>query len=431
MPRLCGWRCLLLVMVVSGEWVEMGSMPKALSDMSATVVGTSTVIVVGGCDEAQLSCDWYPGCTYCPSLSTRTYAYDAGDDRWRTLMDHPRERYRHAAAYANDKLYVGGGRDLADLVLAEVDVYDVLLNTWTTLAQASVPRSDLAAFSFEGSVYFWGGYDQNYTTLDSGIAIGGGKLMLPSLKERRGDFGIVVSNERNVAHAVGGWSDADWCNPLSSVEWMDLNEETWTWRSTAKLAVARGDKAAAEINGVVHVVGGEHNNNCTTPSEPVSDVEALRGDVRSAAFWEPVDEIPEPRFRTAAAAIDETHVFLFGGQAPRQTVNCPAEVDYCFPVTDHVWRLSLEVPDMPSSSSSSSKKSKSKKPSRVGFFFIGTAAGILLAALGAFIVLCRGGSPDSDRTHLFKPTTAHNNEVDVPGKKDDAKNTKKVELSAV
>jgi len=436
---------LLFVSLASAtEWEAMAPMPKELSDMSATVVGSTSILVVGGCDSAQLSCDSDEGCTYCPSVSSATLEYSSVDDRWRWLADHPRQRYRHAAAYASDnRLYVGGGRDLNDDVVDVVDVYDVAMNEWTALdAAVAVPRSDLAAFAFEGSVVFYGGYGPNYVALASGIFVvkGGGFLtdddsaVLPDLVSPRGDFAIVVAGR--IAHAIGGWSHADWCNPLDSVEWMDLDEAEWRWRETASLAVARGDKAAAAVGDVVHVVGGEHNNNCTTASEPVDDVEALRGGLRDDprdVFWDAIGEIPEARFRGAAAAIDRD-LFFFGGQSPQQSENCPASAAFCFPVTNHTWRLNLgleeEEEPHPQSGGGTSKKKKSSKgsrPSGVGFFFIGAAVGVAVAAFSAAVfVFC---SASYATPPLFKPTTVAAGD-EVVAKPDDGPESK-IEMSAV
>ena len=59
----------------------------------------------------------------------------------------------------------------------------------------------------------------------------------------------------------------------------------------------------------------EHNNGCATGSAPVDDVEAL-GD--GAGEWSVEADIPEERFRTAAAAVGD-YLYVFGGQAAEST----------------------------------------------------------------------------------------------------------------
>jgi len=176
--------------------------------------------------------------------------------------------------------------------------------------------------------------------------------------------------------------------------------------------VARGDKAAAAVNGVVHVVGGEHNNECATLSTPVSDVEALRGHASAASsFWQPVADIPEPRFRAAAAAI-ATDLFFFGGQAP-QTDDCPSNASFCFPVTDHTWTLDLS--DEFFSSSSKNKKSEGNKSGVV------TALAVVVALLVLATALCFVLGARTSRSGLFRPTAAAANNGVVDTKAADSK----------
>ena len=118
-----------------------------------------------------------------------------------------------------------------------------------------------------------------------------------------------------MAYAVGGWSHEDWCAPLASVEALDLAADGAAFGAAAPLAVARGDKALAATGEALYVVGGEHNNGCATGSAPVDDVEAL-GD--GAGEWSVEADIPEERFRTAAAAVGD-YLYVFGGQAAEST----------------------------------------------------------------------------------------------------------------
>eukprot|EP00630_Chrysocystis_fragilis_P005796 CAMPEP_0197390054 /NCGR_PEP_ID=MMETSP1165-20131217/2137_1 /TAXON_ID=284809 /ORGANISM="Chrysocystis fragilis, Strain CCMP3189" /LENGTH=419 /DNA_ID=CAMNT_0042915515 /DNA_START=172 /DNA_END=1431 /DNA_ORIENTATION=- len=324
--------CVVLGMGAA-TWEEVASIPVALSDMSATAIGVTTVLVVGGCDSDQLSCSEYTGCSYCPSITARAVEYSTNDDRWRELAWAPRARYRHAAAYdGSSTVYVVGGRDLEDSLISAIDAYSIAANEWTTLDAASHESSDLGAFVSGGVLYAYGGYDASYTALSGATAITLADETTgeaPAMLEARGDFGLVV--DAGVAYVAGGWSHLDWCAPLASVEALDL--ETMTWRSLASMSVARGDKALALVDASLVVAGGEHNNGCTTASTPVDDVELYDGE-----RWTAVADVPEPKFRAAAVGLDSA-VFVFGGQAARTTEECP--VDYCFPVTAHTWKFVL------------------------------------------------------------------------------------------
>ena len=114
--------CLALVVpraAAHGAWRAVEPMPVALSDFTATSAtsadGDDVVVVVGGCDDHQVSCDWWDGCSYCPSVAATARAFDVAADAWVDLAAPPRPRYRHAAAYdaENNLVYVVGGRDSA------------------------------------------------------------------------------------------------------------------------------------------------------------------------------------------------------------------------------------------------------------------------------------------------------------------------------
>ena len=47
-------------------WDVMTPMPAlGRSDMTATVISTHEALLVGGCDDHQVSCEWWEGCSYC------------------------------------------------------------------------------------------------------------------------------------------------------------------------------------------------------------------------------------------------------------------------------------------------------------------------------------------------------------------------------
>jgi len=75
------------------------------------------------------------------------------------------------------------------------------------------------------------------------------------------------------------------------------------------MSLARGDKAVAVLNGIVHVVGGE-SKNAQEQSTPLEDVEAYDPEGNK---WYKGGNIPSHRFRFVAAAHGNS-IFIFGGQ---------------------------------------------------------------------------------------------------------------------
>ena len=111
---------LLLSHSAAGAWRRVADLPFALSDFTATLVpNRGRIVIVGGCDEDQVAEDEW---TFCPSISKKVLLYDYAADTWSRGLDAPRERYRHAAATDGQKLYVLGGRDVAENLVPQTDV---------------------------------------------------------------------------------------------------------------------------------------------------------------------------------------------------------------------------------------------------------------------------------------------------------------------
>lgn len=105
-----------------------------------------------------MACDWWDGCSYCPSISDEVMVYSPKSDSYTTSnTTMPRARYRHAAVVVDTDVYVFGGRDINDGLISEVDVLDTTTMTWTTSSASwNRPRSDQAAFYYSKTKNIYG-----------------------------------------------------------------------------------------------------------------------------------------------------------------------------------------------------------------------------------------------------------------------------------
>jgi len=104
------------------QWVQLSTkMPINVSDMVATPIGNQ-IIITGGCSTGNYRLN--PGDInfYCTEITNAAFAFTPAAQTFKTLPSMPRERYRHAAAVVNNKLYVIGGRDIHDNFVSPVDV---------------------------------------------------------------------------------------------------------------------------------------------------------------------------------------------------------------------------------------------------------------------------------------------------------------------
>lgn len=302
-------------------WNTKQNMPAKRSDMSATTVDDA-IYLVGGCALDQLWVHDPPyseyrcggGVTKAITGSTTRY-FPKTNTHDTSLPDAPHPRYRHAAAVVDKRVYLFGGTDGSGNIVPEVDVFSTLTGKWTSLTQNMPnPTTDLSAFVLDGKIYTVGGYDPSWKALNItqifDPSASDAKLawqLGPELLQGRGDAVAAVVD--NKAYIVGGFHDQNnFQMPVTDLEVLDAGKAA-PWAARKGMYIARGDKAAAALNSILHVVGGE-TKGAEGHSVPLRDVEAYDpiGDT-----WYFGGEIPTNRFRFAAAAHGDS-IFIFGGQ---------------------------------------------------------------------------------------------------------------------
>ena len=147
----------------------------------------------------------------------------------------------------------------------------------------------------------------------------------------RVDFSSVGLN--GTVHVYGGYTAADFCNPIPFHEVYDPVADAWTALAPMWDNVAEKDDGVV-VGGYIYSFGGEKKSvsvGCgDTDIYPVKDVMAYNP---HTAVWANVTTLPDARMRFAAAAVNGT-VWLFGGQgAVVDGVMIPILTSaYCFAV---------------------------------------------------------------------------------------------------
>jgi len=374
------------------EWLTLDEkIPIPISDMTATYVPNfagstlgDSIVIAGGCsDEYGNSLSTENGETgfYCGRITDKSFAFDPYSGKFSPLLDMPVQRYRHAAAYVDAKLYLVGGRSLEDNLIPQIDVFDPKDGTWSTLMNLpdEYLTSDNAAVAYNGMLYVIGGYDSEFNALNRTLAINVETKEITvktDMRLARGDAQAVsyaFEDGRDVAFIMGGFTPANgWCAPLHEGEVYDFVEDTWT--AIPSLNNNRGDKAVVTLNGKILTFGGEskHESSCdeNTDLEPesyavtVDDVESYDPRLPSPK-WEIESDLSNARFRAAAAAFPKSStVYLFGGQA-EYLADCQ-----CYKNTDTVYSFHEEE----HTSASDKSAHISLLTFFVSFFFVITVA---------------------------------------------------------
>jgi hypothetical protein len=195
--------------------------------------------------------------------------------------------------------------------------------------------SDHASFAAPPSyVYIAGGYDQNYTALDSVYRIvveettSENNLKLEDaapLLTARGDIIGVSSTDGTHGFIGGGFThDNGFCEPLDSVEEYSFGDNEWNY--LPELVNARGEIVFVELENNLFALGGERqiegicdltNTSELDVSEHTVGTDLVEVYERSSAQndWKVVENFREHKFRFAAVGVEDKElIYAFGGQ---------------------------------------------------------------------------------------------------------------------
>lgn len=284
---------------ISGTWTPLAPVPQATEGMSVAGVGNLVVAAYG--DSPSLGGDtdltriynistdsWSSGATAPGGPSAEGIAvaqsgnvytlggrdgshmtmlnrYTPATDTWATLAPMSTGRDGLGAAVVGGGIYAIGGRDTgggpcSGTFLASVERYDVLTNTWASVAPLPTPTSDAGAISSGGKIYVFGGcvvnsagavvvthnveiYDPTTNTWSSGSP-------MPTARAGFYGVGIVGSN----IYVMGGVPF-----PFASVT-TSANEvysvPTDSWSSATPMLHPRGEMGVASHGGRIYTVGG-------------------------------------------------------------------------------------------------------------------------------------------------------------------------------
>ncbi|MBN2081515.1 hypothetical protein JW859_04820 [bacterium] len=91
-------------------------------------------------------------------VTSRIISYNEMFDSYGRVTDMPTPRYDACMAYANDRLYVIGGREASGQTVATVEAYDPVTGNWDTYAPSMLEaRSGAACQVIGGNIYVIGG----------------------------------------------------------------------------------------------------------------------------------------------------------------------------------------------------------------------------------------------------------------------------------
>jgi len=185
--------------------------------------------------------------------------YDPVTDTWTTLASMPTARAGAVAAVVDNNLFVIGGRLSAagpcngGPYLATVEKYDTDTDTWSTVAPLPSPRSDLAAVAHGGKVFVFGGCTGT-ASVTSEVDMYNpetntwttGLAPMPTARAS-----LVAGHSGQRVYAIGGWNGGSAVN-VNEVYNIAAN----SWSTDTPPPTARLEAGTHSHGGRVYVVGG-------------------------------------------------------------------------------------------------------------------------------------------------------------------------------
>jgi len=264
-------------------WQLVGQMPAARGRLAAIAIGSQIVAIGGEADNG---------------ITGLVEIWDANQQRWDTGQNKPTPVANIGAAVWNDQIIVPGGYTASSTPTAVVEAYNVVSDTWTSLAALPAPRFAYAITAHNGKVYVFGGWDgQSYanTTFIYDPQTNRWTSGAP-LPIGRGFAGAAALND--AVYVVGGYAnnhEFDRCDRY-------LPKED-RWETCAPMSVARGGLSLVPSGGRLYAIGGGWTGYLTFNEryDPSADA------------WSVVPSPFTGQWRGMGAALVGNDIYAFGG----------------------------------------------------------------------------------------------------------------------
>jgi hypothetical protein len=183
--------------------------------------------------------------------------YDIASGVWREVAPMRKARSEMGLCEVNGELYVTGGEETGDAVLASVERYNPSLDTWSFAPAMSRPRYGHCAYAVGYTMFVLGGV----------MHVEGGKLTVSSVlkfdsRARTWSEVEPMPAERDCADAcvvgsdiyIFGGRDDD--EKVASTTY-PYGTETNTWAALAPMPDAKFRHSVCMLDGLIYVMGGE------------------------------------------------------------------------------------------------------------------------------------------------------------------------------
>ena len=193
----------------------------------------------------------------------------AADDKWERKENMPESsRCCVAAATINGKVYVIGGIEVnraphipnpGDMTLDRVQAYDPVTNTWAPKRSMPTTRARMAAVTFDGMIYVFGGASRRGGKVLDAVEVfnpeagerGAWKKLAKLPKALAATSAAVVGDK---IYVIGGWDRGAQKEVYGTVFEYDPKEDTFDQKRD--MPTPRGGLGVAVLQGKIYAIGG-------------------------------------------------------------------------------------------------------------------------------------------------------------------------------
>jgi DNA-binding CsgD family transcriptional regulator/N-acetylneuraminic acid mutarotase len=268
------------------RWHALASLPTARAGLAATVY-ENQVYAMGG-ETAQ-------------GVVATVERYDPLTDSWVKLSQKPTPVTDVNAAVVGGKIYVPGGRTSSGTVINSLEIYDPREDTWEKGANLPIKMSAYALTAFEGRLYLFGGWDGN-KYLNSVLIFDPAQnhwAVLTPMPEARGFAGAAVLGDK--IYVIGGY-DSRQTLAVNDVYTPHLEGFTPPWSQAESLPAGQYANGVASVADRIYVIGGPAASQTVSAYTPQTN------------NWQAIDTLPLEIGEGAKLVQVGEFLFIIGGR---------------------------------------------------------------------------------------------------------------------
>ena len=238
--------------VLNDSWKIMSPLPEPLHH-TAALSHDGKIYVVGGFTSDVG--DWIP--------TNKLFIYDPIKDEWKEGKSMPTARGALTATFVNGILYAIGGQKSSDIESSQIlktnEGYDPITDTWTSKNSMPTARHHTASTAIDGKIYVIGGRSvANSTMINLNVnemydPEKNAWLSLEPMPSKRS--GIAMASINNTIFVFGG-EDADGEDPITYHNNEKYDPVTDLWTSEEPMPTPRHGLTATSISDKIFVIGG-------------------------------------------------------------------------------------------------------------------------------------------------------------------------------